>query len=177
MDWIGHHNDIAHWGLDMDHAGPERVEAVGWTRLETDIYNTPVDYEIRCQYPGGIETAIGSKFESGIKWTGESGWVKVSRGDIEASDERWVEGGFNRGPWKAYASNDHARNFLDCVKSRKECIAPERPGIAQSRPAIWATCPTTLAAPSVGTPSGRKSSRTLKLRKSSWPCRIASRGS
>ena len=29
MDFIGHHNDIAHWGLDMDHAGPERVEAVG----------------------------------------------------------------------------------------------------------------------------------------------------
>ena len=52
MDWIGHHNDIAHWSLDMDHAGPLRVEAVNWTWPQTDIYNTPVDYEIRCEYPG-----------------------------------------------------------------------------------------------------------------------------
>jgi predicted dehydrogenase len=128
MDFIGHHNDIAHWGLDMDHAGPERVEAVGWTHLETDSYNTPVKYEIRCQYPGGIETAIGSKFESGLKWIGESGWVKVARGNIEASDERWVDPKFDRGPWKAYVSNDHARNFLDCIKSRKECITPAETG-------------------------------------------------
>ena len=109
MDFIGHHNDIAHWGLDMDHAGPERVEAVGWTRLDTDIYNTPVKYEIRCEYPGGIESSISSKFESGIRWIGEKGWVKVSRGDIGASDERWVEPKFDRGPWKAYVSDDHAR--------------------------------------------------------------------
>ena len=27
MDWIGHHNDIAHWGLGEDQGGPIRVEA------------------------------------------------------------------------------------------------------------------------------------------------------
>ena len=27
MDWIGHHNDIAHWGLGMDKSGPISVEA------------------------------------------------------------------------------------------------------------------------------------------------------
>src|SRR5690606_4358771 len=30
MDWIGHHNDIAHWALGMDRLGPTRVEAVNW---------------------------------------------------------------------------------------------------------------------------------------------------
>jgi len=128
MDFIGHHNDIAHWGLDLDRSGPERVEAVGWTRLETDIYNTPVKYEIRCHCAGGIETAIGSTFETGVKWIGEKGWVRSARGNIEASDERWTEPKFDRGPWKAYVSGDHARNFLDCVKSRAECIAPAETG-------------------------------------------------
>ncbi len=128
MDFIGHHNDIAHWGLDMDQAGPERVEAVGWTRLETDLYDTPVEYEIRCEYPGGIQVAIGNKFQSGVKWIGETGWVKAARGDLEASDGRWVEPEFNCGPWKAYRSDDHARNFLDCVKTRQQCIAPAETG-------------------------------------------------
>jgi predicted dehydrogenase len=128
MDFIGHHNDIAHWGIDVDHSGPERVEAVGWTRLESDLYNTPVDYEIRCEYPGKIETAIGSKFDAGLKWIGETGWVKVARGNIEASDDHWLEQKFDRGPWKAHVSSDHARNFLDCAKSRKACIAPAETG-------------------------------------------------
>ena len=128
MDFIGHHNDIAHWGLDMDHSGPERVEAVGWTFLKSDLYNTPMDFEIRCLYAGGIESSIGSKHAAGVKWIGEKGWVRSSRGAIEASDERWTDPQFERGPWKAYVSNDHARNFLDCVKSRKACIAPPETG-------------------------------------------------
>ena len=43
--------------------------------------------------PGGIEPAIGSKFEAGLKWIGEAGWVKVARGNIEASDEQNAMGG------------------------------------------------------------------------------------
>ncbi len=128
MDFIGHHNDIAHWGLNVEQAGPEKVEAVGWTFLKTDLYNVPVNYEIHCEYPGQIETVISHKFPSGVKWIGENGWVKSSRGNIDASDERWTMPDFDRGSWKAYVSDDHARNFLDCVKSRKECIAPAETG-------------------------------------------------
>jgi predicted dehydrogenase len=128
MDWIGHHNDIAHWGLDMDRAGPLSVEAVHWTWPETDIYNTPVDYEIRCEYPGGTELVISSKLENGTKWIGERGWLWVNRGKIKASDKRWLDANFTRGEWKAYVSTGHVRNFLDCVRSRKECIAPVETG-------------------------------------------------
>ena len=34
MDWIGHHNDIAHWGAGMDASGRE---AIGWTQSSTDV--------------------------------------------------------------------------------------------------------------------------------------------
>lgn len=128
MDWIGHHNDIAHWALGMDRAGPSRVEAVGWTWPQTDIYNTPVDYEIHCEYPGGIALVISTKVKGGTKWIGEHGWLWVNRGKINASDKRWLDPEFNRGNWKAYVSSGHVRNFLDSVKSRKECIAPAETG-------------------------------------------------
>ena len=124
MDWIGHHNDIAHWGLGLDHGGPEEVEAVGWTYPQTDIYNTPVDFEIRCRYPGGIRLAIASRFKLGTKWIGENGWVHVDRHKLQASDPAWVKSDFQPGPVKAYDSPDHHQNFIDCVKSRKECVAP-----------------------------------------------------
>lgn len=145
MDWIGHHNDIAHWGMDFDQSGPLSVEAIGWTWPEGgDIYDCPVDYEIRCEYPGEVEWSISSKHKSGTKWIGEDGWVWVNRGAIEASDP-WASGekkGTNPhgplaeyvvrdadpGPAKAYASPGHHRNFIDGIKSRKPCICPAETG-------------------------------------------------
>ncbi len=124
MDWIGHHNDICHWGLGMDQSGPESVEAVGWTWPETDVYNSPVDYEVRCTYAGGIETSIGSVNPMGTKWIGEEGWVYVNRGALEASNPDWLKKDFNPGEVKAYKSSDHHLNFLEGVKSRKTCVAP-----------------------------------------------------
>jgi predicted dehydrogenase len=124
MDWIGHHNDIAHWALDADRGGPLQVQAVGWTRPKTDVYDAPVDFTIQCQYPRSIELVISSKFEQGTKWIGKSGWLWVNRGKIKASNPQWAKAGFDCGPWKAYASPGHARNFLDCIKSRGACVAP-----------------------------------------------------
>lgn len=124
MDWIGHHNDIAHWALGLDQSGPQTVEAVGWTFPETDVYNTPHHYEIRCEYPGGVTGTISDRNRGGTKWIGEGGWVFVDRGRLEASDPRWTKPDFDRGPIRVYRSPGHARNFLDCVKSRKPCVAP-----------------------------------------------------
>ena len=124
MDWIGHHNDIAHWSLGMDESGPEEVEAVNWTFPETKIYNTPVNYEIRCKYVGGITTSISDRHASGIKWIGENGWLYVDRSQFDASNREWIRESFDRGPIKPYHSTNHYRNFLDGIRSRKTCIAP-----------------------------------------------------
>ncbi|MCB1229068.1 MAG: Gfo/Idh/MocA family oxidoreductase [Verrucomicrobiae bacterium] len=128
MDWIGHHNDISHWGLGMDKSGPVSVSTVGWTWPETDIYNSPVDYEVRCEYPGGIQVSIGSVNPMGTKWIGEDGWVYVNRGKIEASNPAWLEKGFKAGDKTAYRSENHHGNFLEGVKTRKECICPAETG-------------------------------------------------
>ncbi len=124
MDWIGHHNDIAHWGIAMEQSGPTRVEAVAWTMPATDIYNTPAHYEIHSEYPGNIQSVISSDFELGTKWIGEKGWLFVTRGKTKASDPRWEAADFDAGPWKGFVSPGHVRNFLNGVKKRQPCIAP-----------------------------------------------------
>lgn len=124
MDWIGHHNDIVHWSLGLDKSGPEEVEAVNWTFPQTEIYNTPVHYEIRCKYPGGLTTSISDRHASGIKWIGEEGWLYVDRGKIDASNQNWIRESFDRGPIQLYRSTNHHRNFLEGIRSRKACIAP-----------------------------------------------------
>ncbi|MAS93169.1 MAG: dehydrogenase [Verrucomicrobiales bacterium] len=123
MDWIGHHNDIAHWGLDMDKSGPISVEARNWTPSETDVYDTPVDYEVLSKYDNGVEVLMASHFPNGTKWIGENGWVHVTRGKLTSSNEAWAAPGFEAGEWKTYKTPGHQRNFVDCVKSREDTIA------------------------------------------------------
>lgn len=124
MDWIGHHNDIAQWALGEHRGGPQVVEAVGWTFPETDVYNTPHHYQIRCEYAGGITSTISDTNAVGTKWIGEDGWVFVTRGKLQASDPRWTKKEFTPGEFKLASSPGHMRNFLDCIQSREECNAP-----------------------------------------------------
>ena len=124
MDWIGHHNDIAHWVLGVGESGPTCVEAIDWTFPESSVYNTPHHYTIRCEYRGGVESTISSRIENGLKVIGTDGWVYVNRGKLTASDARWTKEDFDPGEKKAYRSDDHVENFLDCMRSRQPCIAP-----------------------------------------------------
>ena len=136
MDWIGHHNDIAQWGIGEHRGGPQRVEAVGWTFPETDVYNTPHHYQIRCQYEGGITGTISDTNRLGAKWIGEDGWVHVTRGKLEASDPSWMKKDFDPGSFRLGTSPGHMRNFLDCIRSRDECNAPPDIGLRSITPGL-----------------------------------------
>jgi hypothetical protein len=120
----GHHNDIAHWSLDLDRGGPKTVEAFGWEDPETDVYNSPWHYGIRCEFAGGVTSTISDRHPLGTKWIGTGGWIFATRGILEASDPRWTGPDFDPGPVKVDVSPGHVRNFLDGVKSRNPCIAP-----------------------------------------------------
>ena len=41
MDWVGHHVDIAHWGLGFDNSGPSEIEGTGNFRRRT-LFGIPV---------------------------------------------------------------------------------------------------------------------------------------
>lgn len=137
MDWIGHHGDIAHWGLGFDHTGPSEVEGRGQFPNPAAVWNTATIYHIECLYrkevtgyPNdvGMTIAGGSQaINMGAKWIGTDGWVWVDRSGFDASNQDWVKMDAlpdNLRKIKLYESVEHRRNFLDCVKSRKPTITP-----------------------------------------------------
>jgi predicted dehydrogenase len=130
LDWIGHHGDIAHWGLDFDRSGPLTVEGHGEFPAADALWNTSTKYRIELKYPHGITMIIAGGHDdirSGTKWIGTQGWVWVDRGGFEASNPEWKKGKHlaeNLRHVKLYQSPGHWRNFLDCVKSRRPTIAP-----------------------------------------------------
>ncbi len=127
MDWIGHHNDIAHWGMGEDLGGPIEVEAVGFQYPEDPtVYDAPYRYEVKCKYANDVTSTITSdnKNKMGTKWIGDKGWVFVNRGHLSASNPDWVKKDFDPGEKKAYHSPGHHRNFAENIKTRKPCICP-----------------------------------------------------
>jgi predicted dehydrogenase len=131
LDWVGHHVDIAHWGLDFDATGPTEVDGKGEFPARDAIWNTSGKYWITCKYPErGVEMIIAGGYgeiRSGTKWIGTDGWVWVDRGGFEASNKEWND--LSRLPEdqrkvKLTNSRNHHRNFLDCLKSRQPTITP-----------------------------------------------------
>jgi predicted dehydrogenase len=130
LDWIGHHCDIAHWGLDFDSTGPMEVEGEGEFPPQDAIWNTCTKYRITLRYPRDVTMVIAGghgDIRGGTKWIGTDGWVWVDRGGFDTSVAEFKDR--TRLPdekrkVKLTYSRSHQRNFLDCVKSRQPTITP-----------------------------------------------------
>jgi len=130
LDWVGHHCDIAHWGLDFDNSGPSEVEGHGDFPPVDAVWNTSTKYRIELKYPKDITMIMAGghpDIKSGTKWIGTDGWVWVDRGAFDASNQEWreiIELPADQAKVRVYRSDNHYRNFIDCVKSRKPTITP-----------------------------------------------------
>lgn len=134
MDWIGHHCDIAHWGLDLDNSGPSEVEGSGELPRSNAVWNTATKYRFELKYPRSITMTIAGGYpdiKTGTKWIGTEGWVYVDRGKFDASNPAWKVGTTlprELRKVKLYTSDDHQQNFLDCIKTRQPTITPVQVG-------------------------------------------------
>ena len=126
MDWIGHHMDIAHWGMDWDMTGPIWVDGKGEFPTK-GLWNSPTRYRIDARYPGDVEVVFAgghSDIRGGTKWIGPDGWVWVNRGGIDAEPKSLLKEQFSPNEVHLFRSPGHQRNFLDCVKSRATSLTP-----------------------------------------------------
>ncbi|MGV3721040.1 MAG: Gfo/Idh/MocA family protein, partial [Actinomycetota bacterium] len=121
-DWGAHHLDITQWALGMDDSGPLRVEGRGILPANPQGYNTPLDFEITYTYPNDVTVLAMSSGENGVRFEGENGWLFVSRSRIEASDERFLKEPFSGNDVRLYDSPNHQKNFIECIRSRKDPI-------------------------------------------------------
>ncbi len=133
LDWIGHHCDIAHWGMGHDDTiGPLDIEGQGDFPPPNAIWNTCTRYRITAKYPNDITMVIAGGYpeiRGGTKWIGTDGWVWVNRGNaFESSNAAWEDTRTlpeeQRKIKLPFTRGGHYRNFLDSVKSRQPTVAP-----------------------------------------------------
>jgi predicted dehydrogenase len=135
-DWGAHHLDIAQWGTGFDRSGPVSVEGKPRVEMIPGGFTAHSEYEIHYRYPDGVTLTCESTTASawngavvdrerqqhGVKFEGSDGWIFVTRGKIEASDPELLAAPLPPSATRLYVSENHMRNFFDCVHSRQQPI-------------------------------------------------------
>jgi hypothetical protein len=70
-----------------------------------------------------VKLIISNRERGGVRFEGTDGWVWVNRGAIDASPKSPLTAEFGPNDVRLYQSDNHRRNFIDCVISRRDPIA------------------------------------------------------
>lgn len=128
-DWGMHMFDTAQWANNTDRSGPIKVAANG-KFYDGPLYDTLFEFRIEYTYANGV-TLVAESGGTGLRFEGTDGWVGNSawRRPLEASSEKILRSVI--GPEETHLftcpAGEH-RNFLDCVKSRREPYFPAEIG-------------------------------------------------
>ena len=123
-DWGGHHPDCAQWGMGTELTGPVEFRGVKGTFPPDELWNTATEYAFEAVYENGVSMIISNKERMGVTFEGTEGSVYVDRGKIETRPGSLVGTEIGPGEIHLYKSDDHFRNFIDCVLSRGPTAAP-----------------------------------------------------
>lgn len=123
-DWGCHQVDTAQWANDTELSGP--VSVAGTCVYDPGLYDTAWDFQLDYLYANGVRmrienTGTGLRFEGDRGWVGNSAW----RRPVEASSAEILDTIVPPEGVHLYTepAREH-RNFLDCVRSRRDPYFP-----------------------------------------------------
>ncbi len=126
-DWGAHFLDVAQWGNDTDSTAPVKIKATDVYQRDSGIYDAPEGFRIDYQYANGVEMSMISTHDEskwGTRFIGDQGWAFTENNKLETSPKEIRRIKLKESDKHLYVSNNHHRNFIDCVYSRKETAAP-----------------------------------------------------
>jgi len=124
-DWGTHLFDTVQYALDVEHGGPVEVEGTG-TFWSGGLFNTLKDYDLTYRYADGVVMTCkpgtpSLRFIGTDGWVGNEGWDAPLKADPPELLETRI------GPEEFHVTANPAgehRDFLDCVRSRKDPYFP-----------------------------------------------------
>ncbi|HVU27586.1 MAG TPA: Gfo/Idh/MocA family oxidoreductase [Verrucomicrobiae bacterium] len=138
-NWGAHHVDIAQWAMGQELGGPHTIEAHA-KFPQNDLVTVHTTYHVEMTYPQNVRVILDDKFENGIRFEGDDGWVFCSRDSREVDDATALNGvrvfpslrasdkkilsplGENAVRWPP--SKSHHGNWLESIVANRQPIAP-----------------------------------------------------
>jgi hypothetical protein len=110
--------------MQTQYTGPVRIQNPRSKWSNHPVYNTATDFYFESIYENGLELIIDSSAEFGVTFIGTEGKVWSSRGEHKVEPESLTDTEIGPDEIHLYKSDNHFRNFIDCIISREEPIAP-----------------------------------------------------
>ena len=138
-----HTNDIAQWGLGMDHSGPVQFEDTGSEFPPAgDLFTAATKTSFRARYANGVELICETDNNARTKFEGTEGRLEISLGGRLATyPENLADSVIGPDEIHLPRSNpereaharddvdaDHAGNFVQAVKNRVDPLEPAETG-------------------------------------------------
>ena len=125
--WGSHMNDTAQWGNGTDNTGPVEIEATA-EFPDRGLFDVHTTFRAEGMYANGVRLIMETGDPAGVRFEGDRGFVFVRRGAIEPSDRELLRDKIRDDEIKLYRSTNHMKNFLECMRSRKDPVAPVEAG-------------------------------------------------
>ena len=123
-DWGGHHPDCAQWGMGTEMTGPVEFRNVKGVFPPDPLWNTATEYSFEAVYDNGVSMIVSNANKMGVTFQGTKGTIYVDRGRLTANPKTILDSKIGPNEIHLYKSDDHFRNFIDCVISRAPTAAP-----------------------------------------------------
>lgn len=108
-EWGSHTVDLCQWALDADHTTPVHYESIN------------ADGDVEAVYANGAKLVLrkGLRFGScPVRFEGEEGWIETGdSNEMDAHPKSLISARSYSG---GYPADNHVREFLNCVKTRRQ---------------------------------------------------------
>jgi predicted dehydrogenase len=128
---LGAHGiDIVQWANGTDETGPVEVEDLGGEFPSDGLFTTATKVHFRARYANGAELVCKTQEDEIYRFEGTEGWIQVPvySDEITCHPESLKTTVIGPDEIHLYESNDHHRNFVDCIKTRGQTAAPVQIG-------------------------------------------------
>jgi hypothetical protein len=109
-------------GTEM--TGPVLIKNAKGVFPPDPLWNTATEYAFEAVYENGLTMRISNQEKMGVTFEGTEGKIYVDRGKLEAEPKSLLDSKIGPDGIHLYQSDDHFRNFIDCVLSRGPTAAP-----------------------------------------------------
>jgi predicted dehydrogenase len=140
-NWGAHHVDIAQWAMAQELGGPITIESHA-EFMTNDAWTVHTTYHVEMLYPKNVQMILDDKYETGIRFEGDEGWIFCTRGEekVTASDPNAPVGRDTLLPLRAsdpkilspldgnavrwMPSKTQHGNWLESIAANRQPIAP-----------------------------------------------------
>ena len=116
--------DVVQWANGTDNTGPVEFEDLGSEWPRDGLFTTATKVAFLARYANGLEVTCETGRGEFWRFEGTDGWIEARGNEWTSSPESLKTSVIGADEIRLYASNDHHRNFVDCIKSRQRTAAP-----------------------------------------------------